>query len=216
VKKTIAILICVLLLLGGCAQKPAEPEPTSIPATPTLAPTPTLTPEPTPTPVPTPTAVPADFVELPELDLRFKLGMPLWEKTEQGGGVIFTWFPYDVESPMITFLPFPYEGDPDIMISERIRHLQKQFSEKDGAVWQENIDVINVGGGTGMARTMELEALRVRHIWFSTETTVYEITTVYMHEESADLMKLTMDSILSSIKTISGTPIASATASSPD
>lgn len=56
-KRTLAILLCLALLLPGCTPTPPATEPTPTPVvTPTLAPTPDPTSTPTPEPTPTPTS----------------------------------------------------------------------------------------------------------------------------------------------------------------
>ena len=55
-KRTLPLLLCLALLLGGCAQSAPAEAPAA--ATPTAAPTPLPTPEPTPEPTPVPTPEP--------------------------------------------------------------------------------------------------------------------------------------------------------------
>ena len=62
-KRTLAILLCLALLLPGCTPTPPAAEPTP---TPVVTPTPDPTPDPTPTPVPTPTDVEA--FPIPEME----------------------------------------------------------------------------------------------------------------------------------------------------
>ena len=70
-KRALLILLCLCLLLGGCAQRAPEPEPTPEP---TPAPTPAPTPEPTPEPTPVPTPEPTPEPEAQPLALTILTG----------------------------------------------------------------------------------------------------------------------------------------------
>lgn len=209
----LTILLVIGALLMGCnALKPVE---TSQFQTDTLALTPTPSPEPTAEPTAEPTPEPttasslseetgySEAVELPDFDLCFKLYMPLWNITAHEAGVTLTWFPYDPESPMITFRMFPYEGDPEIIYSQLIFNALDQFADDD-AIWQDGLDRIEIGNGHGLTRTMEVDALKAEWIWFGTAKNIYQIVSVYMHDEQAGFINTTLQGIFESLATISG------------
>ncbi|MCL2670653.1 MAG: hypothetical protein FWF10_01280 [Clostridiales bacterium] len=81
--------------------------------------------------------------------------------------------------------------------------MKNRFTEEDGAVWHD-FRLIEVGNGNGIARDMEFESLRATYVWFSTGTNVYQIFSVHMYIEQADLVELTLQGILDTIGTISG------------
>jgi len=208
-KKLAILLFCILLLTGGCAPTAVQtPPPTAAPT-----PLPTIVPdddEPIPMPDPDATIEEvveftgySESVELPDLDLRFILCLPEWKMAEADEGILLIWKPYDSQSPMIHFYMTPYEGEPEVTIAGLMMQMQSIEGWED-AVWQQAVDGTNVGNGQGLTKSMEIESLRVKYIWFNTSTTVYQVFYVYMHKGQEALVEWTMRGILASMETISG------------
>ena len=54
---------------------------------------------------------------------------------------------------------------------------------------------------------MRIDELRVRYVWFNTEKAVFQVVSVHMFEEQAELVNMTLQGILDTMKTISGSGI---------